>query len=75
MLCHEVIDRVEVARVLVEHMAYRKETRWHCYGERLDFPERDDARWSVFVNSVRCPDGTIRILERPVERTVVDEPR
>ena len=21
---------------------HRKETRWHCYQERLDFPERDD---------------------------------
>jgi adenylylsulfate reductase subunit A len=70
--CHEVIDRVTVARTLVEHMLHRKETRWHCYQERLDYPERDDERWTVFVNSVRDKDGSIRMLERPVERAVID---
>jgi adenylylsulfate reductase subunit A len=72
MHCHEVIDRVEVARTLVAHMAHRTETRWHCYQERLDYPERDDARWMVFVNSVREPDGSLRIIERPVERAAID---
>jgi adenylylsulfate reductase subunit A len=72
MQCHDVIDRVVVARSLVEHMAHRRETRWHCYQERLDFPERDDARWLVFVNSVRDPDGTFRMIERPVERAKID---
>lgn len=71
MLCHEVIERVAVARVLVEHMAYRKETRWHCYQERLDFPERDDARWTVFVNSVKGRDGALKMVERPVVRVQV----
>lgn len=70
--CHEVCERVVVARVLVEHMSHRKETRWHCYQERLDYPERDDARWTVFVNSVRDPDGTIRMLERPVTRAQIE---
>jgi adenylylsulfate reductase subunit A len=72
MHCHEVIDRVEVAQTLVAHMTHRRETRWHCYQERLDYPERDDARWMVFVNSVREPDGSMRIIERPVERAVID---
>jgi adenylylsulfate reductase subunit A len=67
-----VIDRVEVSRALVEHMLHRKETRWHCYQERLDYPERDDARFMVFVNSVREPDGTFRMLERPVVRAKID---
>lgn len=70
--CHEVIDRVTVARTLVEHMLHRKETRWHCYQERLDYPARDDERWSVFVNSVRDKDGNIRMVERPVERAAID---
>jgi adenylylsulfate reductase subunit A len=68
MLCHEVIERVTVARVLVEHMLHRRETRWHCYQERLDYPERDDARWTVFVNTRRARDGRIEVLERPVVR-------
>ncbi len=72
MQCHEVVDRVEVARALVEHMAYRRETRWHCYQERLDYPERDDARWMVFVNSVRGADGTFSMVERPVERAKIE---
>jgi adenylylsulfate reductase subunit A len=72
MHCHEVIDRVEVAQTLVTHMTHRRETRWHCYQERLDYPERDDARWMVFVNSVRDPDGTFRVIERPVERMHLD---
>ncbi len=68
MHAHEVMDRVTVAEVLVAHMLHRKETRWHCYQERLDHPERDDARWMVFVNSVRHSDGHVEMLERPVER-------
>lgn len=72
MHCHEVIDRVAVARNLVEHMLHRRETRWHCYQERLDYPTRDDARWMVFVNSKRERDGSIRIVEHPVQRADVD---
>jgi len=68
MHAHEVVDRVTVAQQLVEHMMYRKETRWHCYQERLDYPERDDERWKVFVNSRRLRDGTIEMVERPIVR-------
>jgi adenylylsulfate reductase subunit A len=64
---HELMDRVTVAQTLVAHMLHRKETRWHCYQERLDYPERDDARWSVFVNSLRKGDK-IEMVERPVVR-------
>jgi adenylylsulfate reductase subunit A len=71
MHCHEVIDRVDVAQTLVAHMSHRKETRWHCYQERLDFPERDDARFMLFVNSVR-EGGIDKIIERPVQRAVID---
>jgi len=72
MHAHELIDRLVVARVLVEHMLHRTETRWHCYQERLDFPERDDKRWMVFVNSVCDRSGHIRMIERPVERAELD---
>jgi adenylylsulfate reductase subunit A len=72
MQANEVMDRVEVARTLVEHMSHRRETRWHCYQERLDYPQRDDARWMVFVNSVRLPDGSFRLIEHPVERAKID---
>ncbi|MDA8233471.1 MAG: adenylyl-sulfate reductase subunit alpha [Clostridia bacterium] len=65
VLAHEVIDRIDVARVLVEHLLHRKETRWPCYQTRTDFPQRDDENWLKFVNSVYDPvnDG-IRMVER-----------
>lgn len=73
---HEVVDRVLVARVLVEHLLYRKETRWKSYQERLDYPSRDDKRWFTFINSVYDrKTENIHIIERPwkgkteIERT------
>jgi len=72
MHCHEVIDRVEVARTLIAHMLHRRETRWHCYQERLDYPQRDDEHFMIFVNSVLGPDGQPHIIERPVQRMSVD---
>jgi adenylylsulfate reductase subunit A len=52
-------------------MLQRRETRWHCYQERLDYPLRDDARYMVFMNSVRDSDGTVRMIERPVVRAEI----
>ncbi len=68
---HELMDRVTVAQTLVAHMLHRQETRWHCYQERVDYPERDDTRWNVFVNSVRKGDK-IEMVERPVERANIE---
>lgn len=63
---HEVIDRVLVARALVEHLLYRKETRWRSYQERVDYQGREDSRWLIFVNSVYDREtAKIKILERP----------
>ena len=63
----ECIDRIDVARVLVEHLIYRKETRWLCYQTRLDYPRKDDGRWLTFVNSVYNPDtDEIKMVERPL---------
>ena len=63
--CHEVIDRLDVASVLIEHLLYRKETRWPIYQSRADYPERDDKNWLKFVNSVYDQKkDEIKILER-----------
>ncbi|MHB8481972.1 MAG: adenylyl-sulfate reductase subunit alpha [Nitrospiria bacterium] len=71
MKAHEIIDRVDVARVLVEHLLYRKETRWPSYQTRMDYPERDDEHWLKFVNSRRNPEtGEIKMLTRPYEQLV-----
>ncbi|TCL76376.1 dissimilatory adenylylsulfate reductase alpha subunit precursor [Hydrogenispora ethanolica] len=74
LACQEVIDRVAVARQVVEHLAYRKETRWPGFQTRTDYPERDDFNWLKFVNSVKDPEsGAIRMLERPYVRLIPGE--
>ncbi len=65
--CLELIDRFDVAKVLIEHLIYRKETRWPCYQTRIDFPERDDVNWLKFINSVYDPGKKrLTIIERPL---------
>ncbi|MTI61789.1 MAG: adenylyl-sulfate reductase subunit alpha [Firmicutes bacterium] len=64
MLVHEVIDRVDVARILVEHLLYREETRWPGYQTRIDYPLRNE-KWLKFINSYSDPEtGKIQVLER-----------
>jgi adenylylsulfate reductase subunit A len=63
----ECIDRIDVARILVEHLIYRKETRWACYQTRLDYPEKDNSRWLTFVNSIYNQNtDEIKMVERPL---------
>jgi adenylylsulfate reductase subunit A len=64
-LCHEVIDRLDVADVLVVHLLARQETRWPGYQTRIDFPHQDDDNWLCFVNSTRNSDsGEITITKQ-----------
>lgn len=71
MLAHDVIDRIEVAQLLVEHLLFRKETRWPGYQTRLDYPELDDKNWLCFVNSRRDPrTGEIKVFKAPYEQVV-----
>ncbi|GAN32787.1 MAG: adenylyl-sulfate reductase subunit alpha [Candidatus Brocadia sp. AMX2] len=63
----ECIDRIDVARVLVEHLIYRKESRWACYQTRLDYPQKDNSRWLTFVNSIyNSTMDEIKMVERPL---------
>jgi adenylylsulfate reductase subunit A len=71
MLAHEVIDRIDVAEVLVHHLLYRKETRWPGYQTRLDYPERDDYNWLKFINSKKSIEtGEIEMIERPYNQVI-----
>ena len=71
MKVHEVADRVDVAQMLVEHLFYRKETRWPSYQTRTDYPERDDVNWLKFVNSRRdLKTGKIEMMTRPYEQVI-----
>ncbi|MFQ5800572.1 MAG: adenylylsulfate reductase, partial [Candidatus Hydrothermarchaeales archaeon] len=71
MLTHEVIDRIDVAEVLIHHLLYRKETRWPGFQTKIDYPERDDINWLKFVNSKKDPKtGEIEMIERPYEQLI-----
>ena len=57
----EIIDRLYVSKVLIKHLEARKETRWRCYQENIDYPEKDDQAWLKYVNSV-YKDGELKIV-------------
>lgn len=59
---YEVRERLIVARVLIAHLMARKETRWHCFQENTDYPEKDSS-YECFINSV-MEDGNIKIVKR-----------
>ncbi|GAB6137400.1 adenylyl-sulfate reductase subunit alpha [Halanaerobaculum tunisiense] len=64
---HEVIDRIDVAQVLIEHLIYRQETRWPGYQTRVDFPEQDDQNWLKFINTrLDLESNSIEIIERDI---------
>ncbi|MFW6035397.1 MAG: adenylyl-sulfate reductase subunit alpha [Halothermotrichaceae bacterium] len=69
MNCHEVIDRIDIAKVLINHLLYREETRWPAYQSRVDYPNLDDRRWLKFVNS-RMVDNRLEMLEKPYKKLV-----
>jgi adenylylsulfate reductase subunit A len=72
MNCHEVIDRVLIAKALVEHLRFRKESRWPVYHERLDYPQREEL-WEVFVNSTYDQaSGVVNIFTRNLKRGVAN---
>lgn len=71
MAAHEVMDRIDVAEVLVRHLLYREETRWPGWQTRTDFPEKDDTRFDCFVNSrLNRTTGDIELFNRPYEQIV-----
>ena len=68
LFIHEIIDRLYVSKVLIHHLHSRKETRWKCYQEYNNYPEKDDKNWKKYVNSI-YKDGRIQIHFRDlVER-------
>jgi adenylylsulfate reductase subunit A len=67
MFIFEVIDRLYVSKVLINHLRARKETRWRCYQENEDYPNRDDHNWMKYVNSI-YKDGKVNIVYRDLVR-------
>jgi adenylylsulfate reductase subunit A len=71
MSAHEVIDRLDVAEVLIYHLMYRKETRWPGWQTRTDYPEKNDQEFDCFVNSRKNPEtGKIEVFTREYKQIV-----
>ncbi|MDR1315075.1 MAG: hypothetical protein LBQ12_15640, partial [Deltaproteobacteria bacterium] len=73
----ELRERLAVSRLLVAHLAERRETRWPGFGEYADCPGTDSSQ-ELFVNS-RIPDPPLippedlarhppEMLARPLDR-------
>ena len=60
----EIRERLTVCRALIAHLSARKETRWHTFGEFIDYPEKS-GEGLCYINSV-MRDGRIRIIRRPL---------
>ncbi|MFW5976844.1 MAG: adenylylsulfate reductase, partial [Bacillota bacterium] len=69
MSCQEIIDRIDVAEVLIHHLLYRKETRWPAYQSRTDYPDQDDKNWLKFVNSYQ-KENKIKMVEKPYQKII-----
>lgn len=73
MLAHEVIDRLDVAQVLIQHLKFRRETRWPGWQTRMDYPNVDPAL-DGFVNSrVNLKTGEVEAFLRPYVQIVSGE--
>ena len=59
---YELRDRLVVSRVLIAHLKAREETRWHCFQENADHPDKSD-EFECYINSV-MKDGKINITKR-----------
>ncbi|MEW6111260.1 MAG: adenylyl-sulfate reductase subunit alpha [Thermodesulfobacteriota bacterium] len=70
MAAHEVIDRLNMAEVLVHHLKFRKETRWPGWQTRSDYPEIDP-KLDCFVESkLNKATGEVEMFTRPYEQIV-----
>lgn len=60
----ELKDRLIISKVLIAHLNARKETRWHSFGENLDYPDKD-IKYLKYINS-KTIDGEIKIINRDI---------
>lgn len=70
MNIHETIDRLDVAEALLQHLLFRRETRWPGWQTRTDYPERNPA-YDCFINSRKnLLTGKIEVFKRPYQQLV-----
>jgi adenylylsulfate reductase subunit A len=63
LFVYELRERLTVCKVLIAHLRARKETRWHSFAEKLDYPEQR-ADWLKYVNSRMDEDGQVHMIYR-----------
>lgn len=64
LLITEIIDRIYVAKVLVNHLRARKESRWRCYTENTDYPDINNNDLG-YINSV-YKNSRVEIIYKPL---------
>ena len=64
MFAYELKERLIVCKSLIEHLFFRKETRWHSFNENLDYPETDE-NYFKYVNS-RLVNGELEVFMREI---------
>ena len=55
-------ERLLVCRVLIAHLEARHETRWHCFAENTDYPQKSKD-WECYVNS-KLENNEVKIIIR-----------
>lgn len=67
----DVINRLDCCQLVIEHISYRKETRYLGYVNRTDYPERNDAEYDCFICSVWNPEtDELTFKKYPYEQIV-----
>jgi len=59
---YEIRERLTVCLSLIEHLKARRETRWHSFGENMDFP-LESPEFAGYVNSYK-EDDEIKVVFR-----------
>lgn len=59
---YEIRERLIVCQSLIEHLLFRKETRWHSFGENMNYPESNPT-FDKYVNSYK-KEGRIQVVMR-----------
>ena len=62
----ELRERLILCRSLIAHLDARKETRWHSFAERTDYPEKDNCFFK-YINS-RMEDDKVSLFFRDLVR-------
>jgi adenylylsulfate reductase subunit A len=62
----ELKDRLLLCRSVIAHLGARRETRWGSFADHAGYPERDDANYMKYVNSIMT-DGKIVVIYRDIE--------